>query len=85
MVQADSQADVLTFSLVVTLILVIGGTGLSLYRHMGTSMAKLLAGTDVIARGNLEYRVEIESTDEIGQVGRAFNAMAASSKSGMRA
>jgi len=40
-------------------------------------MGKLLAGTDVIARGNLEYRVEIESTDEIGQVGRAFNAMAA--------
>src|SRR5262249_6431445 len=66
MVRADNQSDVLTFSLVVTLILLTGSTGLWLYRHVGTTMAKLLAGTDVIARGNLEYRVEIESTDEIG-------------------
>ena len=77
MARADNQGDVLTLSLIATLILVTGGVGLWLYRHIGTTMAKLLAGTDVIARGNLEYRVEIESTDEIGQVGRAFNAMAA--------
>jgi len=71
------QAEVLTLSLLVTLILVTIGTILPLYRHLGTSIAKLLAGTDVIARGNLDYRVEIESTDEISQVGRAFNAMTA--------
>ncbi len=75
--RAENHGDVLTLSLIATLILATGGVGLWLYRHIGTAMGKLLAGTDVIARGNLEYRVEIESTDEIGQVGRAFNAMAA--------
>ncbi len=75
--RAHRQANVLTLALIVTLILVTAGTVLPLYRHLGTTMAKLLEGTDVIARGNLDYRVEIESTDEIGQVGRAFNTMAA--------
>ena len=84
MARADNQGDVLTLSLIATLILVTGGVGLWLYRHIGTAMGKLLAGTDVIARGNLEYRVEIESTDEIGQVGRAFNAMAARLKVSVR-
>jgi PAS domain S-box-containing protein len=72
------QAKVVTLALVVTLILVTVGVVLPLYRHFGTSMAQLVAGTDVIARGHLEYRIGIASTDEIGQVGRALNAMAAS-------
>lgn len=77
MARADNQSDLVTLSLIIILILVTAGTGLSLYRHIAATMAKLLAGTDVIARGNPDYQVEVESTDEIGQVGRAFNTMAA--------
>ena len=75
--RAHRQANVLILALMATLILLTAGTGLSIYRNIATTITKLLEGTDVIARGNLDYRVEIESTDEIGQVGRSFNAMAA--------
>jgi len=37
---------------------------------------KLHQAAEVISRGNLDYKIEIESTDELGQLGSAFNQMA---------
>ncbi len=36
---------------------------------------KLKKGAEIIGKGNLEYRIEIESQDEIGQLAMAFNQM----------
>jgi signal transduction histidine kinase len=44
------------------------------------SIAKLQAGATVIGSGNLDYRVEEKKNDEIGDLARAFNRMAASLK-----
>lgn len=38
-------------------------------------LAKLYRGTEEIAQGNLDYRVGIESEDEIGQLGKSFDQM----------
>lgn len=41
---------------------------------------ELHRGADVIGRGNLDYRVEIEAKDEIGELAQKFNNMAAELK-----
>ena len=49
-------------------------TGLQIAR----SLRQLHEGTGVIASGNLDHRVEVSGNDEIGELSRAFNAMAES-------
>ena len=41
---------------------------------------RLVAASEEIAGGNLSYRVELDSRDEIGELGRMFDLMAASLK-----
>jgi len=41
---------------------------------------RLVAASQEIANGNLSYRVELDSDDEIGELGRTFNLMSASLK-----
>lgn len=38
-------------------------------------LRRLMSGTEEIGRGNMEYRIEVKSHDEIGQLSRAFNRM----------
>jgi signal transduction histidine kinase/HAMP domain-containing protein len=45
------------------------------------SIARLQAGTAIIGSGNLDYRIEEERSDEIGDLSRAFNRMAGDLKS----
>ncbi|MFA4933969.1 MAG: HD domain-containing phosphohydrolase [Candidatus Omnitrophota bacterium] len=45
-----------------------------------TPIRKLIGGTKNIAKGNLEYQVEIPSSDEIGQLAESFNKMSLSLK-----
>jgi signal transduction histidine kinase len=47
-------------------------------RRMLESIAELQAGTAIIGSGNLEFRIDEKSGDEIGELSRAFNRMAAS-------
>ena len=44
------------------------------------SIAKLQAGAAVIGSGNLDYRIEGQKNDEIGELAHAFNQMAADLK-----
>ncbi|MDZ7290981.1 MAG: HAMP domain-containing histidine kinase [candidate division KSB1 bacterium] len=50
------------------------------FRRMGRTVGELAAGAHAIARGDLDRRVAIDSEDELGVLGRAFNHMAASLK-----
>ena len=40
----------------------------------------LAASADAVSKGNLEYRIEIKSRDELGRLGQQFNEMAAKLK-----
>ncbi len=50
------------------------------FRRALRSMTKLQAGAAVIGSGNLEYRIEGQKNDEIGELAHAFNQMAADLK-----
>jgi PAS domain S-box-containing protein len=49
--------------------------GAWLSRSMTKSLIKLHKGTEIIGSGNLDYKVGIDSKDEIGQLSRAFDTM----------
>ena len=40
----------------------------------------LSKGAEIIGKGNLDYRIEIKSRDELGQLAREFNQMTAQIK-----
>jgi PAS domain S-box-containing protein len=42
---------------------------------IGTSLTTLRQGTEVVAAGNLNHRIDLFSDDEIGELARAFDAM----------
>ena len=45
-------------------------------RTISTPILSLKKGAEIIGRGNLNYRIGLDSTDEIGELARAFNRMA---------
>ncbi|HPR90736.1 MAG TPA: HAMP domain-containing sensor histidine kinase, partial [Synergistaceae bacterium] len=49
--------------------------GLILTRKMTDPIMRLRRGAEEIGRGNLLYRIEIQGTDEVSQLSRAFNNM----------
>jgi len=51
-----------------------------IFRRTLRSLSHLQAGTKIIGSGNLEYAIADERADEIGELSRAFNQMAASLK-----
>ncbi len=51
-------------------------TGLTLMRTISRPLSELIAATERLAVGDMATRVAISGDSEIGQVGRAFNAMA---------
>jgi signal transduction histidine kinase len=52
--------------------------GVAVARRITSPLAELSGAAQEVATGRLDRRVRIESGDEVGQVGRAFNAMAES-------
>lgn len=61
-----------------TLIALVLSLGLAwmLYRSIASPVGKLARAAEEVGRGNLDKRIDISSTDEIGQLGRSFNRMA---------
>jgi PAS domain S-box-containing protein len=47
------------------------------YRRVARGLEVLKSGTDIIGSGNLDYAIPEKSRDEIGDLSRAFNRMAA--------
>ena len=61
-----------------TILLVAGaalGLAMLLTRRMAKAMEDLAIATDAVAAGDLDRRVSEERKDELGRIGRAFNAM----------
>ena len=52
--------------------------GIYFARTITNPIHKLVQGTEQIAAGNLEHRIDLQSADEIGQLAATFNLMAAS-------
>lgn len=49
--------------------------GYLLSRRLTSPLLRLVEGTRIVADGDLEHRLEISSTDEIGQLMSSFNQM----------
>ena len=49
--------------------------GIFVARLLTRPIIKLHEGTEIIGQGNLDYKVDIDSKDEIGQLSRAFDRM----------
>ena len=49
-------------------------------RFITGSVSRLIEGAREFGRGNLKYRIEVKSRDEMGELGGAFNQMAAERK-----
>jgi len=77
--EAYATADALRGQLIVAItiaLLVMIGLGLLFGRRFIAPIFALRRGTQLVADGKLDTRVEIASEDEFGQLGQAFNAMA---------
>jgi adenylate cyclase len=63
--------------LVLGVIAAICGVGISalLARNVTAPVAKLVEGTKQVAAGNLDYRLQLHSNDEIGELASSFNTM----------
>ncbi|MFH1169664.1 MAG: ATP-binding protein, partial [Chloroflexota bacterium] len=59
--------------------------GLVLTRQITRPIRALVTGSGHIARGDLGYKVEVKSGDELGELAQSFNAMAHSLEKGERA
>ncbi len=51
------------------------GTGLFFTRSITRPLRQLTRGAKRIGQGELEHRIDVQSSDEIGQLARAFNEM----------
>jgi signal transduction histidine kinase len=72
---ADAQQRQLTVAIAVSLMAMLT-VGYFWGRSFINPILRLTRGTKALAEGRLEERVEVDSKDEIGQLGTAFNNMA---------
>jgi len=49
--------------------------GFFIYRSLSKPLYKLTKGAEIIGKGNLKYKIDIKSKDEIGDLANAFNKM----------
>ena len=66
-----------SFILIVLLVVsVISGLSARFIQAQMTPLARLRAGTAIVARGEFDHRVEVTGNDEFGDLARSFNQMA---------
>jgi two-component system, NtrC family, sensor kinase len=71
-----SSTRSLLLSSLLTLLAVLVATGLLVYRGMHLPVKHLIRGTQKLATGDLDHRVDVVTSDEIGELARSFNGMA---------
>jgi len=66
------------FLLLLTVLVLFASTWLALFlsKLVNRPVAALAAGTEAISKGQLDYRVDIRATDELGELVESFNSMA---------
>lgn len=72
--QAAAGGLAATTGIVLSLGLII--TILASAKNISKSLEKLKKGAEIIGRGNLDYKIEVKSKDETGQLADSFNSMA---------
>lgn len=71
---AHSRLQIL-YSMLAGTALLAGIAMLFVWRVVHRPMRQLTKGTRQLARGDLDYRIPVESSDELGDLARSFNAM----------
>ncbi|MDZ7949546.1 ATP-binding protein [Nostoc sp. DedQUE09] len=66
---------IISFVVVQVIVMLFVGKFLVIWRPMIKSLEKLQAGTAEIAAGNLDYRLDIQTGDEIENLAKSFNYM----------
>jgi two-component system nitrogen regulation sensor histidine kinase NtrY len=74
------------FLLLLTVVVLFASTWLALLlsKLVIRPVAALAAGTEAISKGQLDYRVDIRATDELGELVQSFNSMAGQLESSRR-
>jgi two-component system, NtrC family, sensor kinase len=73
----EHRTVIWTLAFVLAAPLIAAAVGWHLVRSVARPVARLQAGAEQIARGDLDTRIEIDSPDEFGALARQFNAMTA--------
>lgn len=71
---AEVRNSTITNSVILTLIIGMA-SGLFITILVNRPVKKLTAGLKEIGKGNLKYKIEVESRDELGMMGKSFNEM----------
>ena len=73
-----STVEIRNFVIILEITILLLGTlvAKAIAKSLSNPIYALRRGTEVIGRGNLDYKVGTESKDEIGQLSRAFDQMA---------
>jgi signal transduction histidine kinase len=74
---AENTAEPLAYVLIACFLIVSAAAAVWIARHISKSLEALSIGTEKVARGDLSYRVEARSGDELGLLAQRFNAMVA--------
>jgi two-component system cell cycle sensor histidine kinase/response regulator CckA len=74
----DARRDIIVQNILLGLVILLTGVLVSFFfaRGMLRPVRDLVLGTREIGSGNLDYRIKIKSSDEIGNLADAFNKMA---------
>ena len=78
--EAQRLAANLTLILMIVLAVTVTTSSLLVARSISKPLGELTKGTEIIGKGDLEHKVEIQSKDELGELAAAFNRMTGSLK-----
>jgi len=73
--EAQKLVRNLVLILMIIFDIVVTTTSLLVARVISKPLDKLTKGTEIIGKGDLEYKIDIKSRDEIGELSTAFNQM----------
>jgi two-component system nitrogen regulation sensor histidine kinase NtrY len=78
------KASYFTILLIITLLIVFFSIWIGRYlaKQITVPIFKLAEGTHAVASGNLDYRIDVESNDEVGLLVKSFNRMTEDLKAG---
>ena len=75
-IETQQRASDITTILMIAFTVAIGMIFVPLIRKLTRSVLELNEGSKIIGGGNLSHRIIIGSSDEVGELGQAFNEMA---------
>ena len=73
--EAERHTAWIIFGAVLFAGLVLIATSLLITRGVVRPLARVTAGTEIVGRGNLDYRHNLKSNDEVGELARTFDRM----------